>query len=182
MGSLINCILRLIEVSVENLIFRFLHCNLNFSIWRIPFFGIGGEEIATSSSRWRGRVGGLARDATRNALVLLDDGWSCQEVADAFLLNDDTIRGWFKLFEQRGIEGLTKAFGGTLPSAQEDASTSLSASLGRRWRASRRISSRAIAKKEGNSANATAKAAGLFADRLRPCSPKGIRRKKSRRS
>ena len=53
------------------------------------------------------RIGGLARDATRNALVLLDDGFSCQEVADAFLLNDDTIRGWFKLFEQRGIEGLT---------------------------------------------------------------------------
>ena len=42
-----------------------------------------------------------------NALVLLDDGWSCQEVAAAFLLNDDTIRGWHKLFEQRGIEGLT---------------------------------------------------------------------------
>ena len=42
-----------------------------------------------------------------NALVLLDDGWSCQEVADALLLNDDTIRNWHKLFEQRGIEGLT---------------------------------------------------------------------------
>jgi transposase len=40
-------------------------------------------------------------------LVLLDEGWSCQEVAAAFLLNDDTIRGWHKLFEQRGIEGLT---------------------------------------------------------------------------
>ena len=39
--------------------------------------------------------------------MLLDDGWSCQEVAAAFLLNDDTIRGWHKLFEQRGIEGLT---------------------------------------------------------------------------
>jgi transposase len=39
-----------------------------------------------------------------NALVLLDDGWSCQEVAAAFLLNDDTIRGWHKLFEQRGIQ------------------------------------------------------------------------------
>jgi transposase len=38
-----------------------------------------------------------------NALVLLDDGWSCQKVAAAFLLNDDTIRGWHKLFEQRGI-------------------------------------------------------------------------------
>jgi transposase len=40
-------------------------------------------------------------------LVLLDDGWSCQEVADALLLNDDTIRNWHKLFEQRGIESLT---------------------------------------------------------------------------
>ena len=29
------------------------------------------------------------------------------KVAAAFLLNDDTIRGWHKLFEQRGIEGLT---------------------------------------------------------------------------
>jgi transposase len=43
----------------------------------------------------------------RTLLVLLDDGWSCEEVAAAFLLNDDTIRGWHKLFEQRGIEGLT---------------------------------------------------------------------------
>ena len=60
-----------------------------------------------------------------NALVLLDDGWSCQEVADAFLLNDDTIRGWFKLFEQRGIEGLTSFdVGGSasfLSAEQEDA-------------------------------------------------------------
>jgi transposase len=40
-------------------------------------------------------------------LVLLADGWSCQEVAAALLLNNDTIRGWFKRFEQRGIEGLT---------------------------------------------------------------------------
>ena len=55
------------------------------------------------------REGSVASRVTRraNALVLLDDGWSCQEVADAFLLNDDTIRGWFKLFEQRGIESLT---------------------------------------------------------------------------
>jgi transposase len=41
------------------------------------------------------------------------------------LLNDDTIRGWFKLFEQRGIEGLTSFdMGGSasfLSAAQEDA-------------------------------------------------------------
>ena len=55
------------------------------------------------------RDGSAASRLTRraNALVLLDDGWSCQEVASALLLNDDTIRGWHKLFEQRGIEGLT---------------------------------------------------------------------------
>jgi hypothetical protein len=32
---------------------------------------------------------------------------AARKVADALLLNDDTIRGWHKLFEQRGIEGLT---------------------------------------------------------------------------
>src|SRR6202795_945638 len=55
------------------------------------------------------RDGSVASRVTRraNALVLLDGGWSAQEVADALLLDDDTIRGWFKLFEQRGIEGLT---------------------------------------------------------------------------
>src|SRR6202142_1464665 len=73
------------------------------------------------------RDGAAASRETRraNALVLLDDGWSCQEVAAALLLNDDTIRGWHKLFEQRGIEGLTSFdMGGSasfLSTAQEDA-------------------------------------------------------------
>jgi transposase len=55
------------------------------------------------------RDGSLSCRVSRraNALVLLDKGWSCQQVADALLLDDDTIRGWRKLFEQRGIEGLT---------------------------------------------------------------------------
>jgi transposase len=81
----------------------------------------------------RSKLIALARDGSAasrvsrraNALVLLDDGWSCQEVADAFLLNDDTIRGWHKLFKQRGIEGLTSFdMGGSasfLSPAQEDA-------------------------------------------------------------
>ncbi len=60
-----------------------------------------------------------------NALVLLDGGWSCQEVAAALLMDDDTIRGWHKLFEQRGIEGLTSfdmgGSAGFLSTAQEDA-------------------------------------------------------------
>ncbi len=57
----------------------------------------------------------LARDGSSlcrvtrraNALVLLDDGLSCQDVARVLLFDDDTIRGWYELFEQGGVEGLT---------------------------------------------------------------------------
>jgi len=45
----------------------------------------------------------LARRA--NALVLLDAGWSCEKVAGALLLDDDTIRQWHRLFIEDGIEG-----------------------------------------------------------------------------
>ena len=56
----------------------------------------------------------LARDGSAehrlgrraNALVLLDDGWSCESVANAFLLDDDTIRTWYRLFRDEGVEGL----------------------------------------------------------------------------
>jgi transposase len=72
------------------------------------------------------RDGLAASRVTRraNALVLLDDGWSCRDVARALLVDDDTIRGWRKLFEQRGIEGLTSfdmgGSAGLLSAAQED--------------------------------------------------------------
>ena len=46
----------------------------------------------------------LARRA--NALVLLDSGWSCEKVAGALLLDDDTIRTWLGLYQESGIEGL----------------------------------------------------------------------------
>jgi transposase len=63
----------------------------------------------------RAALRALARDGSAvcrvtrraNALVLLDGGWSAQQVAAAFLLDDDTIRSWVKLYEQRGLEGLT---------------------------------------------------------------------------
>jgi transposase len=55
------------------------------------------------------RDGSMPCRVTRraNALVRLDDGKSCQEVAEALLFDDDTIRGWHALFEQSGIEGLS---------------------------------------------------------------------------
>jgi hypothetical protein len=36
----------------------------------------------------------IARRA--NAIVLLDKGWSCARVAEALLLDDDTVREWFQ--------------------------------------------------------------------------------------
>jgi len=46
----------------------------------------------------------LARRA--NALVLLDDGMSCQAIAKVLFLDDDTIRTWYLLYQEDGIEGL----------------------------------------------------------------------------
>ena len=46
----------------------------------------------------------LARRA--NALVLLDDGISCAVIAKMLLLDDDTIRAWYELYREDGIEGL----------------------------------------------------------------------------
>lgn len=56
----------------------------------------------------------LARDGSAehrlgrraNALVLLDEGWSCESVGKALLLDDDTIRTWYRLFREDGVEGL----------------------------------------------------------------------------
>ena len=46
----------------------------------------------------------LARRA--NALVLLDDGMSCEAISRVLLIDDDTIRTWHRLYQEDGIEGL----------------------------------------------------------------------------
>jgi len=57
---------------------------------------------------------GLARDGLEenrvarraNAILLLDQGWSCEDVAAAFLLDDDTVRNWYRTYERGGVAGL----------------------------------------------------------------------------
>ena len=41
-----------------------------------------------------------------NAILLLDDGLSCERVAKVLYLDDDTVRSWRKLYGERGIAGL----------------------------------------------------------------------------
>jgi len=59
------------------------------------------------------------------AILLLDDGWSYADVAEFLLLDDQTIRNYKKLFDEKGISELlrTDYKGGspTLSSAQETA-------------------------------------------------------------
>jgi transposase len=41
-----------------------------------------------------------------NALPLLDDGMSCEEIAKVLYLDDDTIRYWYQLYSQKGLSWL----------------------------------------------------------------------------
>ena len=54
------------------------------------------------------RDGSAAHRLTRraNALVLLDDGMSSAASARVLLIDDDTIRSWYRLYQEDGIEGL----------------------------------------------------------------------------
>jgi transposase len=64
---------------------------------------------------------GVARRA--NAVLLLDDGWSCEAVARALYLDDDTVRGWHERFMAGGADALAefgwKGSQGKLTSAEE---------------------------------------------------------------
>jgi transposase len=51
---------------------------------------------------------GIARRA--NAVLLLDDGLRCEEVARVLYLDDDTVRGWRDRFRQEGARAL-RVFG-----------------------------------------------------------------------
>ena len=68
------------------------------------------------SSEDRAELIALARDGSAahqlarraNALALLDAGWSCEKVAGALLMDDDTIRKWHGLFVAQGLIGLAR--------------------------------------------------------------------------
>ena len=48
---------------------------------------------------------GIARRA--NAILLLDDGESCAQIAKFLYLDDDTIRGWYKTYQRAGWDALS---------------------------------------------------------------------------
>ena len=70
----------------------------------------------------------LARRA--NAMLLLDDGWNCQEVAQALYLDDDTVRCWRKTYDERGMDALRRfEAGGSISHLSQAQEGELSASV-----------------------------------------------------
>ena len=68
----------------------------------------------------------LARRA--NALVLLDDGMSCEAIARVLFVDDDTIRTWHRLYKEDGIEGLASfGYEGGVCRLNEEQQTNLAA-------------------------------------------------------
>jgi transposase len=73
------------------------------------------------------RSGGVEHRVARraNAVLLLDDGWSCEEAAKALYVDDDTVRTWHKIYDEHGVSGLERFEGGgsssRLAAEQEDA-------------------------------------------------------------
>ncbi|MGO9359631.1 MAG: helix-turn-helix domain-containing protein [Xanthobacteraceae bacterium] len=43
-----------------------------------------------------------------NAILLLDRGMSCQQVADMLFIDDDSVREWLKRYETGGSDGLQR--------------------------------------------------------------------------
>ena len=70
-----------------------------------PGFLSARERLELEACVRRQREGhGIARRA--NAILLLDDGESCTQIAKFLYLDDDTIRGWYKSYRQAGWDAL----------------------------------------------------------------------------
>ena len=72
---------------------------------RIDFLGPEQRDELEQIVRRPSEDHGVARRA--NAILLLDDGWSCVQVGKALYLDDDTIRNWHKHFQSGGLDELT---------------------------------------------------------------------------
>ena len=66
------------------------NCNRQHNLIELARDGSAAHRLARVRTRW-----------------WLDDGMSCEAIAKVLLLDDDSIRTWYRLYEGDGIEGLT---------------------------------------------------------------------------
>jgi hypothetical protein len=68
---------------------------------------LSAKERADLTALARNRLAEHRVARRANAVLLLDKGWSCQKVAEALLLDDDTVRESRDLFAKAGVAGLS---------------------------------------------------------------------------
>src|SRR3984957_15626810 len=88
----------------ENPLAKLCDSDSTVGMIRRGFLDAESRKDLTELARDRSGAHRLAPRA--NALVLLDAGMSCEAIAKVLLLDDDTIRTWYRLYEEDGIEGL----------------------------------------------------------------------------
>ena len=71
-----------------------------FRMIRPKFLSVEDRRELLSCVKRQREDHGVARRA--NALLLLDDGKSCVEIAQVLYLDDDTVRGWHKQYLSEG--------------------------------------------------------------------------------
>lgn len=78
----------------------------SFAMIRKRFLTEPARQELIAIARDASAAHGLGRRA--NAIVLLDRGMSCDEVARVLLMDDDTVRRWYQLYQDGGLGGLAR--------------------------------------------------------------------------
>src|SRR5208337_5443400 len=88
-----HCIPRLIETAKKS-VAELLEIDSSWNMIRAGFLSPPDRAALVALMRNGSAAHRLTRRA--NAMLLLDDGLSCEEVAKVLYLDDDTVRGWAK--------------------------------------------------------------------------------------
>lgn len=80
-----------------------------FSVKMSPRDFLSPQQV--SSLRREHKLIGTRRHADRvKAILMLNKGRSFEEIADDLILDDDTVRNWFRIFVTEGLEGLKQDY------------------------------------------------------------------------
>jgi transposase len=62
-----------------------------------------------SDLKWRHRNSDRRTADKIKTILMLDKGYSFEEIAIVLILDDATIRRWFKVYQEQGLDGLARS-------------------------------------------------------------------------
>jgi transposase len=66
-------------------------------------------EKQISDLKWRHRNSDRRTADKIKTILMLDKGYSFEEIASVLLLDDSTIKRWFSVYQSEGLDGLSKS-------------------------------------------------------------------------